>query len=74
MFQIWFNNTHLDFDDEDEAMKRYATLIKMYPNKHIFISELIEYELIQVLKEINPLKSYPNPYRTNRVLFGVPRI
>ena len=48
--------------------------IKQYPKLHIMVSEEIEYEVIQILKEINPVKKYINPYRTNRVLYGVPRI
>lgn len=74
MFQVWFKGTHFDFENEDEAMARYALLIKQYPKLHIMVSEEIEYEVIQILKEINPVKKYINPYRTNRVLYGVPRI
>ena len=74
MFQVWFKGTHFDFEDEAEAMARYALLIKQYPDLHIMVSEEIEYEVIQVLKEINPLKTYPTPSRTTSVLYGVPRI
>ena len=74
MFQVWFKGIHFDFEDEEEAMLKFNSLIKQYPKNHIMVSEEIEYEVIQILKEINPLKTYPNPYRTNSVLYGVPRI
>ena len=74
MFQVWFKGIHFDFEDEEEAMLKFNNLIKQYPKNHIMVSEEIEYEVIQILKEINPVKKYINPYRTNRVLYGVPRI
>ena len=61
MFQVWFKGVHFDFEDEEEAMLKFNSLIKQYPKNHIMVSEEIEYEVIQILKEINPLFNMNHP-------------
>ena len=46
MFQVWFKGIHFDFEDEEEAMLKFNSLIKQYPKNHIMVSEEIEYEVI----------------------------
>lgn len=74
MFQVWFKGTSFDFENEEGAIESYNRLVSQYPNNFIRLSEEIDFEIISILKEVNAPKSYPNPYRTNRILLGVPRI